>query len=494
MNFFENKIKITTVLALTILLVSCEGYLGDGTNVDPNRVFEDEVSLSALLPPVLVSTANAHFSIAFTTSQYSQHTSFIGDTDQQEESQLAGAWSNIYLGSLNNLEVMERKALEQDAFNYLGIVKVLQALNLGLATNAWEDIPWTEANIEGEFTPAFDSQESIYATIQTLLDEAISELQKPAGELNQPGSDDLAFGGDISRWIRTAYALKARYDIHLINKNTSGAVNDALGSVQNAMQSNDDDLQISFTERNLNPWHTDAFLARLTGNPAPVLSDQIVSSMNGTTFPEFDPRLPLIGSNGGDEQFYGSVNGAFGTNPDAPDNSSNANFTGDDWHTRPDSPIRMITYAEVKFIEAEAAFLRDNTGDRFATGASQQAFDAYMEGIRANMDKVGVSVEDREEYIQSPGVNVGAANLTMQLIMKEKYKALFLNPETLNDLRRYFFDENIFIDLELPEDHNEALNGEWIQRAVYPQSEFSRNGEEVRKVVRDIATQMWFYN
>jgi len=494
MNFFKNKIKYTSVLALAILFASCEGYLGDRTNVDPNRVFEEDVSLSALLPPVMVSTANAHFNIAFTTSQYSQHTSFVGDTDNQEESQLAGAWSNIYLGALNNLEVMERKALEQSAFNYLGIVKVLQALNLGLATNAWEDIPWTEANIEGEFTPAFDSQESIYAAIQTLLDEAITEFQKPAGEFNQPGSDDLAFGGDISRWIRTAYALKARYSIHLINKNESVAVNDALGAVQNAMQSNDDDLQVSFNDRNLNPWHTDAFLARLTGNPAPVPSDQIVSAMNGTTFPEFDPRLPLIASNSGAEQFYGSVNGSFGTNPNAPNNLSNTVFTGDDWHTQSDSPIRMITFAELKFIEAEAAFLRDNNGNRFATGASQQAFDAYMDGIRANMDKVGVTFADQEDYLQSPGVNVGAANLTMELIMKEKYKALFLNPETFNDLRRYFFDEAIFTGLDLPDDHNEELNGEWIQRAVYPQSEFSRNEEEVRKVVRDIATQMWFYN
>jgi len=154
----------------------------------------------------------------------------------------------------------------------------------------------------------------------------------------------------------------------------------------------------------------------------------------------------------------------------------------------------MITYSETNFIEAEAAFLRDNSGNRFAVGASQQAYDAYQEGIRANMDKLGVSESDREEYLTNPNVDVGAGNLTMELIMKEKYKALFLNPETFNDLRRYFFDNTIFRDLELPEDHNPRLNGEWIQRAVYPSSEFSRNEEEVRKVEKDIDIQMWFYN
>lgn len=494
MKFLDKKIKILTAVSFMILLVSCDSYLGDGTNVDPNRVFEDDVSLSALLPPVLVSTANAHFNVAFTTSQYSQHTSFVGDTDNQEEAQLAGAWSNIYLGSLNNLAVMEKKAIEQDAFNYLGIIKILQAVNLGLATNSWEDIPWTEAFVDGEFTPAYDSQESMYNVIQTLLDEAIVELQKPAGEFNQPGSDDLAFGGDIARWIRTAYALKARYHIHLINKGAADASANALSAVSSAQQNNEDDLQISFTERNLNPWHTDAFLARQTGNPAPVLSDQIVSSMNGTTYPEFDPRLPIIADNGGEDEFFGSVNGSFGTNFDSPNNLSNTVFTGETWHSQADAPIPMITYSEVNFIESEAAFLRDNGGNRFSVGASQQSYDAYLNGIRANMDKLGVSESEKEAYLTNPNVDVGAGNLTMELIMKEKYKALFLNPETFNDLRRYFFDETIFRDLDLPDNHNPRLNGEWIQRAVYPSSEFSRNEEEVRKVVKDIDTQMWFYN
>jgi len=82
----------------------------------------------------------------------------------------------------------------------------------------------------------------------------------------------------------------------------------------------------------------------------------------------------------------------------------------------------------------------------------------------------------------------------MELIMKEKFKALFLNPEIFNDLRRYDFNSQIFKDLELPIDHNPELNGQWIQRAVYPSSEFSRNEEEVEQAVKDIGTEMWYYS
>lgn len=486
------KFVFTGLLLFT--LMSCEDYLGGNVNVDPNSVFEEDVSLNDMLAPVIVTTADTHFNIAYTTSQYSQHTSFVGDTDKQQESEFTGAWTNIYLTSLNNLAVMERKAETSNAFNFLGITHVLQALNLGLATNTWEDIPYSEAFVEGNFTPAYDSQEMIYQEIQILLDKAIVELQKPSSEISQPGSEDLVFRGDIDKWIKAAYSLKARYHLHLINKDDISSANNALAALNNAMESNSDDVQVNYTSRNLNPWHTSAFLARQTGNPAPVPSDQIISSMNGTTYPEVDPRLPIIADNGDASQYYGSINGAFGTNNDAPNNLSNTVFTADTWHTRLDSPILMITYSESKFIEAEAEFLIANSGNTNAVGASTQAYEAYLEGIRANMNKLGVSEIDRDDYLSNPSVAVGPEGLTLELIMKEKYKSLFLNPETFNDLRRYSFDNELFRDLELPQDHYDNLNGEWIQRAVYPSSEFSRNEEEVRAVQKDIDQPMWFYN
>ncbi|MDZ7658621.1 SusD/RagB family nutrient-binding outer membrane lipoprotein [Fodinibius sp.] len=491
----KKYISILASILIVFAFAACENYLGGDTNQDPNRVFKDDIGLEALLPPVLVSTSEAHYNIAFTFSRYAQHISFTSDIAQQETS-LNGAWTEIYLATLNNLDVMEQKATDAGASHYLGIVKVMQAYNLSLATHAWENIPWSEAFQEGEFSPSYDSQEQIYSDIQTLLDEGIAELQKssPSG-LDGPGSDDLIYGGDISKWIKTAYALKARNAIHLTEKGAVSAANEALSALSNAYTSNADDFQVAYnTDKNLNPWHTSAYLAAQTGNPAPDHADQLIDMMNGETYPEEDPRLPIIASNGGNAEYYGSESGNFGVNNDAPDNSSNTVFTDETFHSRADAPIIMMTYAEMKFIEAEAAFLAFNSGNASATGASQQAYNAYMDGIQANMDKLGVPEPERDDYMNAPSVDVGPANLTMELIMKEKFKALFLNPEVYNDYRRYDFDNAIFKDLELPANHNPKLNGEWIQRAVYPSSELSRNSEEVGKAQKDIGTPMWFYN
>jgi hypothetical protein len=490
----KKYISIFASILVVFAFAACENYLGGDTNQDPNRVFEDDIGLDALLPPVLVSTSEAHYSVAFTFSRYAQHISFVGDV-AQEETQLTGAWTEIYLATLNNLDVMEKKATEANASHYLGIVKVMQAYNLSMATNAWENIPWSDAFQEGEFSPSYDSQEQIYSEIQTLLDDGIAELQKSPSEFNEPGSDDIIYGGDISKWIKTAYALKARNAIHLTEKGAVAAANEALSAVSNAYTANDDDFQVAYnSDKNLNPWHTSAYLAAQTGNPAPDHADQLIDMMNGTSYPEEDPRLPIIASNGGAAEYYGSESGNFGINQDAPDNSSNTAFTDETFHSRADAPIIMMTYAEMKFIEAEAAFLADNNGNAMAAGASQQAYDAYMEGIQANMDKLGVSASERDDYMNEASVDVGPGNLTMELIMKEKFKALFLNPEVYNDYRRYDFDNAIFKDLALPANHNPKLNGEWIQRAVYPSSELSRNSEEVGKAQKDIGTPMWFYN
>lgn len=488
-------ISTLTCILIVFVIGACENYLGADTNKDPNRIFEDDIGLDALLPPILVSTSEAHFDVAFTFSQYAQQISYVGDTDSHEESELTGAWVEIYLNSLNNLDVMEKKAQQAEASHYLGIVKVMQAYNLSLATNTWENIPWDDAFKEGEFSPSYNTQEEIYNAVDQLLDEGITELEKAFSEFQEPGSDDIIYGGDISKWIKTAYALKARTAIHVTSKGEVSAADEALAALANAYTNNGDDFQVSYnTDKNLNPWHTSAYLAAQTGNPAPDHADQFIDMMNGQTYPETDPRLSIIAENGGASEYYGSESGNFGVNNDAPDNSANTVFSDETFYSRAGAPIIMMTYAEMKFIEAEAEFLKANSGNALATGASQQAYDAYLEGIRANMDKLGVATAAKDAYMNAGSVDVGAGNLTMELIMKEKFKALFLNPEVYNDYRRYDFNNQIFKGLALPADHNDELNGEWIQRAVYPSSELSRNSEEVKKAQKDIGTPMWFYN
>jgi len=134
-----------------------------------------------------------------------------------------------------------------------------------------------------------------------------------------------------------------------------------------------------------------------------------------------------------------------------------------------------VTYAELKFIEAEAAFAIDKT----------RSYNAYLAAIAANMDKFQVEAVDKAAYLAQPTVSVGVAAFTKDLIFKEKYIATYLNPEAWNDARR--FDYN-YKDFTLPK--NNALPT-FIRRLDYTQGERSKNGANVPADVPR-TTRLWW--
>lgn len=494
-------IKYTILAMLAVFLISsCDDYLGD--NVDPNKELPENLESSDMLPTSIYYTSSAYYSASLGISQYSQQLAsyFEPSVDTQEETQLTGAWSNIYLQALPDLNTLANVAESRDELAYLGIAKVLQATNLGLATDLWGDVPASDATKgEEDFTPSYDAQEDVYMQVNTLLDEAISLLQ--AGNSGSVGEDDLIYNGDLSKWIKAAYFLKARYAIHLTEVDQNTAITNALQNAANAFESNADDFQLNYNTRNFNPWHAGVVLPNNTGNFSVLVSDQLVSLMDGTAIPfssiSLDPRLPKITTIGEDDtEYLGALNGTggvheFGATEDDENISSNTNLGVDNFYSAQTAPIIMGSYAELKFIQAEALFLQ-NGGDVTSIGSSVEAYEAYLEGIRANMQKLGVSQAEMDAYLADDSVAVGADALSLSLIMREKYIATFLNPEAFVDLRRYDFDPAVFIGLELPYNHNEILAGQWVRRAQYPSTEQTRNGDEIGLVVKEISDGVWW--
>ena len=485
---------------LMFSLIACDDYLGE--NVDPNKELPANVTAQDLLPTSIFYTSSAHYNVAFTICQYSQQLAsyFEPGSDTHEEVQIAGGWSSIFLQALPDLGALADIAEVEGANAYLGIAKVLQAQNLGLATDQWGDVPFSTANLgEEDFTPSYDTQEVVYGEINRLLDEAIALLGQSGG--TAVGSDDLIYRGDTAKWIKTAHFLKAKYALHLTEVDADIAINGVLTNIATAFESNEDDFQLEYNSRNFNPWNAGVVLPNQTGNFSVLFSDQLVSLMNGTALPysdiEIDPRLPLITTLGeGDTVYRGGLNGAagvheFGETEEDGNIGANTDFGGDNFYSTQAAPIVMGSYSEQKFMEAEALFLQ-NGGDATSIGSTADAYNAYLEGIQANMDKLGVSPAQSAAYLADASVAVGADNLSMELIMREKFIAILLNPESFVDLRRYDFDPQVFPGLELPFNHNEVLNGEWVRRAQYPASEQTRNGAEVEKVTQGIGDGVWW--
>ncbi len=474
-------IKIIFLGFIFLGFTSCENYLGGDFNDDPNKV--TAVSLQAMFPVTVESTSDLHYKIAFTTSQVAQQM-YGGGASDHGVFTLSSSWSEAYLVSMNNLNQVIIQAQEENLPHYEGMAQVLIAFNLGVITDCWEDVPYNEAFNGFDIPkPGYDSQESIYASLGSLLNDGLTNLATPNIEGLEPGSDDLIYGGDMGSWIKFANALKARYAIHLSNKGGSAA-SDALAALGNAFTSNDDDFELTYNSVNRNPWHSSPVLANNTGNISIWPGAYFIDNLNGINFPLAslieDPRVRVLTNTTADNVIVpitgGTLDGA---------QTGNANIDEGTYHTTESAPLSMVSYAELKFIEAEAEMMN---------GSSGNAYTAYLEGITANMDKVGVDAASRDAYLADANVAVGSGALTMSLIMKEKYIALFLNPEAWVDMRRHSYSTTIYPNLAPPPpgiQSPDVPEGEFPQRALYPLDEYNRNNDNATSATKDFAAKMW---
>ncbi len=461
--------KYLLVLILTFFMViGCDDYLD--INEDPNN--PTEAPTEGLMINTTLETARNTYRVGSTTSFFAQHLASPNEatsTDTHDEVSYGTLWSNLYF-NLADLRVLIQQAEGIGAPHYSGIAKIMKAHNLSLLVNVFGDVPFSDGFSAQTLQPAYDSSEDIYDAIFTFLEEGIAEIQAQESAAT-PGSDDLIFGGDFSLWLETAYALQARHLNHL-SKLPEYDRNAVLSAVDNAFSGPDRNFEMEFFETPnaaQNQWYRTAVLnAGL--NLGGWLSDQVVNQLNGETFGVMDPRIEFITEPASNEDFPDLLGEYIGTRNGAgrgaaPEQGVRAVLAvGSYYAASPTTPLEIMTWPELKFIEAEAALTVD----------PQRAYSAYEEGIRSHMERLGVDAEDIEAYWNEPSVSVGAGNLTIDEIMKEKYIATFLNPETWNDARRYDYQYEGF---RAPA--NSALGGEMIRLTRYPDSELQRNQANV---------------
>lgn len=134
------------------------------------------------------------------------------------------------------------------------------------------------------------------------------------------------------------------------------------------------------------------------------------------------------------------------------------------FYSRVSSPTFLGTYAEACFIKAEILY---NQGDKSG------AYTAYKNGVKASMDRMNVSL--RQWVAEDPNLaecpsftpmtdsqinnylanGIGtAADLTLGKILTQKRLALHYSVEIWNDMRRYDFDENLFLNWKQPIYHD----------------------------------------
>lgn len=471
----RNLLFTTAIFLFAVTATGCKKYLD--INTSPNQ--PTQATINGLLTRATLNTAlNVYRVSTNVTSYYVQYlasSNTASPLDTYDDVDISTTWTNLY-DNMTDIYDLEKLAAEKGATQYQGVAKILMAMNLQFIHGLWGDAPYNTAFSAATLTPSYDNAQSVFQTCIKLLDDGISMLGQTGSTITIPTSatnnPDLVHKGVTAAWVRTAHALKARL-LNQLSKTSQYNTANIFAELSAAYTSTAHDAFITtFDVRN--PWNQVALNNRnllLDG----WLSEQFIDAMNGKTYGIFDPRLPLMTDTTKYGDYRGTPNGKGRSGSGVSFEETYINLTG--YYSSTNSPLFIITYEELKFIEAEAAF---RSNDKL------RAYDAYLEGITANMNKMGVSAASRDAYVNHASVSVGSANITLDLIFKEKYKALFLNPETWNDARRYNYQ---YKDFELP--LNRVVNN-YIRRMVYPSIEISRNGANVPPNVTDVTQKLWW--
>ena len=475
------KTKILSIIITGVVLFASCKKITENLNVDPNRPADAPLELvlnGAQVSSILVYEGNlartaGMFSRSFTGSdrQYISINSYTTTAPDYDDT-----WDNLYAGVIAQAKVVEAKALVLNNKRVVGIAKVMQAQAFGLAADLWGDVPFSEVGNPDIKTPKFDTQASVYAGVQKLLDDAITNLNANVGA--SPGAKDVFFGGNSAGWIKTAYTLKARFYLHTKQYDLAitAATNGISAPANNMLAPHGASYQSDF-----NVYYSFLTYDRsgyLTGDGAnlPTLLDATSSKYRGDVKTNETARFEYFYQTGLNTQgldpnvlcsvetFWGvpsSLNGFFGANVSFP----------------------LVTFSENQLIIAESQ-LKQTASDPVA------ALDA-LNRVRAYLNTGGTIssgyLADGYKYlpylitdfaiggIQNKGT-LSVSQALLNEIIEEKYVSLYGQIEQFNDVRR---TKNL---LGITPVTGTVLP----QRILYPQSELNTNPNTPKLVTGDL--------
>lgn len=447
---------LTLILSVLVLTISCEKWNDSDINIDPDA--PSDVPMGLLLPAIQQSMGYnlVGNNTTRTNNIWMQHfdgvdrQSFTEGRYQSTPADTGNVWFSIYAEMMMNCTLIIDKAQTEgsESPNFAGVAQISMATTLGMSSDMWGDMPFTEAFKGGEnvLSPVYDSQESIYASINTLLNQGIANLNNSTNAFDVSG--DVIYGGDVDQWIKAANSIRARHALQLTGVNGNAAYTAALAAVSNGFTSNADDMLVPFEDANRNPIFQ--FMEQRTDiRMGATLIDMMLAND--------DPRLPFYAEEDADGNYSGSVSRSA---------NADASYPGPNIAAF-DASTKLMTYSELKFIEAEARLVLGQ-GDAQA---------AYEEAVAASV--LRVTGEANTAWLDA---NINGVTATLSDIMNQKYIEGVATNQPYADYRR--------TGLPILTLAPDGVIGEIPVRLPYPQSELDYNTQNVPTTT--LLTKVWW--
>jgi hypothetical protein len=125
------------------------------------------------------------------------------------------AW---FVYAAQDIDPLIAKATAEEAWHYVGAAKLIYAWGFMTMLDVYGEMPMNEA-LSATLVPKYDDGKTIYNQCFAALDEALEYFNKQQATLATPlRNGDMWYEGDVNKWIKLAYSLKARWLNNLSKK------------------------------------------------------------------------------------------------------------------------------------------------------------------------------------------------------------------------------------------------------------------------------------
>ena len=403
-------------------------------------------------------------------------------------------WVWTYQTVLKNLERTQELLMEQadgdemapEVRTKLAIVRIYEVFPFERLTAGVGDIPFFEGarGIEGFTSPVYDPQSEIYPALIDQLDENIARLNESDFSI---GDADYLYQGDVEMWRRFGNSLKLRTAMRMRNADPAAAEASVTEAMNAPLISSHEQSAMLATIAGNGPNENAHPITREMRQPADKsrIGKQLVDMLKEKN----DPRLALIAEptqasknvfeqsgDPADLEYMGIPPNMTSEQYDAM-NLDEISFVALDVWANEDRavPVHILTYAEVLFLQAEAALL--------GWGGSEADAQAYFqEGIRAALTMEPYNISDAaviDAYVEAQTPLAGSQDDMLEQIIEQKYITLFSRGfEAFYEWRRTGFPV-----LDPGTRTNNTTNGQIPRRAYYHQQEQALNRDNFQQAI-----------
>lgn len=412
-------------------------------------------------------------------------------------------WNNAYNKTMTVLLNFKNNKVDVNYPHFYAWATVLKIFTMQRTTDYYGPIIYS--NYGSTSTEIdYDSQKDVYYSFFTELNTAIDTLTKYADANNKAFKNfDLAFGGDISKWVKVANSLRLRLAIRISNVDPVKAKTEAEKAITQkygVIENNSDNLLITS-----NQGHALGMISWDWGDTR--MSATMESVLKGYN----DPRMsidfaPVNSSTAGAPEDKTVTAGDYKGIRQGIDISSKDVYVGYSpvgTRFQTTKKLQIMTASEVYLIRAEGVLRGWNMGAK-----TDKEF--YEAGVKASFDQLGANGYDAyindatstfanyvdthnavNNFSASSNVTIkwdasATSEMKLEKIVTQKWIAMYPDgQEAWAEFRRTGYPK--LIPVVVNYSGGEIITSDFVRRVKYPSSEYDNNNAAVVKASATLA-------